>query len=217
MQRVKLKRCESRCKMSNKTRLLGNLSKGLIFVISAPAGAGKTTLVERLAKEFDSIQISISYTTRAPRLQEKEGIHYYYISEKEFKQKIDQGEFLEHVSLFGNQYGTSKKMVEQLTQNGKHVILVIDTQGAMKLKNEIAATYIFIMPPSLDELAKRLEIRGTDTKESRQHRLRTAEKEIEAAKHYDYVVINDDLHTAYQALRSIVIAEEHRSRYLLHL
>src|SRR5262245_19806370 len=140
--------------MSNKKKLVGNHSHGLLFVLSAPAGTGKTTLVEMLERDFDSVVRSVSCTTRPKRPNEVERVDYYFVSEEEFQKKIEQGHFLEHVTLFGYHYGTSKSHVEALRAEGKHVFLVIDTQGALLLMGQIAATFIFIMPPSFEELAR---------------------------------------------------------------
>lgn len=196
--------------MLSKQRVLGNLPYGLTFIVSAPAGTGKTTLVGMLMKEFESIKMSVSCTTRPPRPHEVDGIHYHFLTDEEFTKKIENGEFLEHVSLFGYRYGTLYKDVEELKKNGYHVVLVIDTQGAVQLMGKIEAAYIFLLPPSEEEHMRRLVGRGTETKEVVQKRLEWAEKEIELGKLYDYQIINDDLATAYQVLRSIVIAEEHR-------
>lgn len=192
--------------------VLGGLNRGLVFVISAPAGTGKTTLVRMLREEFHCIVESVSYTTRSPRANETPGRDYYFIAPDEFKQKIAEEEFLEYAQVFGNYYGTSRKFVESQQEKGKHVILVIDTQGAMQLKGKIDAVFIFISPPSLEELKFRLHSRKSETEEAIHHRLSWAEKEIALAKHYDYHIVNDHLKTAYDVLRSILIAEEHKNR-----
>jgi len=193
--------------------ILGGLKKGLVFVISAPAGTGKTTLVRMLIDEFDCIVESVSFTTRKPRTAEIEGSDYHFISESEFEKMIQKGEFLEHARVFGHYYGTSKRNVEKQLEQGKHVALVIDTQGAMQLKKLLDAVYIFICPPNLDELKKRLHGRKSDTQEAIETRLSWAAKEIEAAKNYDYQIVNENLKTAYEILRSIFIAEEHKTRH----
>jgi guanylate kinase len=193
-------------------RILGGLKKGLIFVISAPAGTGKTTLVRMLQKEFSCLVESVSYTTRKPRPGEKEGVDYYFISESEFTQKLQEGDFVEHAKVFGHDYGTSRSFVESQLQQGKHVLLVIDTQGAVQLKNHYDAIFVFISPPSVSELRSRLYGRKTETDQAIEHRLSWAEKEMALAPRYDYHIINEDLHTAYAVLRSILIAEEHRNR-----
>ena len=194
------------------TKILGGLKEGLVFVISAPAGTGKTTLVRMLQKEFPCIVESISYTTRKPRYSEQPGVDYFFVSEEEFDQKLKEGEFLEYATVFNHFYGTSKLFVESQQRLGKHVILVIDTQGALQLKGRYDATFIFISPPSIEELRLRLYGRKTETDQAIEHRLSWAEKEMALANHYDYHIINEDLHTAYAVLRSIIIAEEHRNR-----
>lgn len=192
------------------TKLLGNRKKGLLFVLSAPAGTGKTTLVQMLTQEFSCIVESVSFTTRSPRPDEKEGIHYHFIGNTEFEEKIAANEFLEHVELYGYYYGTSKKWVQEQIDNGKHVILVIDTQGGLQMRNLLHAIFIFLKPPSLNELRSRLIKRKTEDPAVIEERLAWSKKEIEDGQHYDYLIVNDDLKIAYEVLKSIVIAEEHR-------
>jgi len=196
--------------------LLGGLKKGLVFILSAPAGTGKTTLVDMLKVEFPSVVTSISSTTRKPRQGEVNGVHYNFISVEEFELKIASGEFLEHVRLYDDYYGTSLAQVQAQLEQRKHVFLVIDTQGAMQLKKKSKAVYIFVQPPSLEALQERLEKRKTEDPETIKKRLKWAENEIQAGKYYDYQIVNDDLKVAYQILRSIVIAEEHRVINLLN-
>jgi guanylate kinase len=189
-----------------------HLEKGLLFILSAPAGTGKTTLVQLLTRDFPNVVASISYTTRQPRPGEVNGVHYYFITKEEFEHRLKAEEFLEWVELYGDYYGTSRLWVEgQLTQK-KHVFLVIDTQGAALLKDKIEAVSIFVAPPSVAELERRLRLRQTETNEVIEKRLKWARKELEAQNQYDYLIINDDLSQAYQALRSILVAEEHRIR-----
>jgi len=191
--------------------LLGTLSKGITFVISAPAGTGKTTLARMLMDEFHSVMESVSCTTRKKRLGEVEGKDYHFMDRELFDQKVTNGEFLEHAEVFGEQYGTLKGHVEKQLHEGKHILLVIDTQGAMQLKKSgFPAVFIFIRPPSMGELRARLFNRQTEQIEHIEERLAWAEKELEMASHYDYIVINDNLHRAYEILRSILIAEEHK-------
>ncbi len=198
--------------MSNKHTLLGNHSHGLLFVLSAPAGTGKTTLVDMLTKEFSCVARSISCTTRAKRPNEVDGVDYNFISDEEFEKRVKEGQFLEHITLFGYRYGTSRRQVEKLRAEGKHVFLVIDTQGALHLMGQVAATFVFILPPSFEELARRLQMRGTENYDTLAKRLHEAEREIATSTAYHYVIVNDDLQTAYEALKSIVVAEEHRIR-----
>jgi guanylate kinase len=186
--------------------------RGLLFVISAPAGTGKTTLVKMLTDEFPEVVRSVTCTTRKPRIGEKEGQDYFFLTEEEFQKKLKKGDFLEHANVFGFNYGTSRSLVEKELQAGKHVILVIDTQGALQLKGKIDAIFIFISPPSLEELKKRLEKRRTELPEAVEKRLQWARHELEMISHYDYHVINEDLSAAYENLKSILIAEEDRIR-----
>lgn len=195
-------------------KLLGSKERGQIFIISAPAGTGKTTLVQRLTQEYPCVVTSISYTTRKPREGEINGVHYNFVSEKEFEKKIAEGDFLEYVRLYESYYGTSLEWVESRLKQGKHVLLVIDTQGAIQLKGKISATYIFIAPPSIEELRIRLIRRGTETTEKIEQRLEWSKKEMQAAKFYDYYIVNDDLQIAYQVLKSILIAVEHQVQSL---
>lgn len=196
--------------MSSKQRLVGNCSRGKLFIVSAPAGTGKSTLVDLLTAEFTAVKRSISCTTRKARAGELDGVHYHFVSEGVFEQKIKENAFLEHVTLFGNSYGTLKEDVEKMRQTGSHVVLVIDTQGAQELMKAQDGVFIFIMPPNENELSKRLFDRGTESAESIKRRLSEVEREMSCSKHYDYTIVNDDINIAYQVLRSIVIAEEHR-------
>lgn len=191
-------------------KLLGNLKKGLAFIVSAPAGTGKTTLVNMLIKEFPCVVESISFTTRKCRPEEVPGVHYHFVTEEEFKRKIANNEFLEYVQLYGHYYGTAYHTLLELQQQGKHVILVIDTQGALQLKGKFPAVFIFIKPPSLEKLRQRLTHRSTESAAVIEERLDWAKHEMKAAQEYDYCIVNDELTTSYQVLRSILIAEEHR-------
>lgn len=198
--------------MSNNS-LLAPQEKGMCFIVSAPAGTGKTTLIQMLVKEFPNIIASVSYTTRPPRDGEVNGKHYHFISDSQFEEKIAATDFLEYVKLYGYYYGTSKQWIEEKRQQGKHVVLVIDTQGALSLKGRLDATFIFISPPSLQELKSRLTKRQTESQEMVEKRLVWAKQEMEASTSYDYLVVNDDLSVAYQVLRSIFIAESHRTSH----
>ena len=194
-------------------KILGNLSHGLVFIVSAPAGTGKTTLVRMLINEFDCVAESVSCTTRKIRPGEIPGRDYFFLTDEEFEEKKKSGDFLEFAEVFGHQYGTSREYVTKSQSTGKHVFLVIDTQGAMRLKKEnYAAIYVFLSPPSLEELKQRLCKRQTECPDTIEKRLSWAEQEMEMARHYDYHIVNDNLENAYTILRSIVIAEEHRVR-----
>lgn len=194
-------------------KVLGNLKKGKLFILSAPAGTGKTTLARMASSEFACVVESVSYTTRAPRGAEVEGHDYFFVTKETFQELRDKGEFLEDAEVFGNFYATSKKFVENHLEKGHHVLLVIDVQGAMKLKKlNLDAVFVFIKPPSLLALKQRLISRNADSQESIQIRLSQAEKELEFEKYYDYQIINDNLSSAFEILKSILIAEEHKIR-----
>lgn len=194
--------------------MLSNSRSGLVFVISAPAGTGKTTLVRLLCQEFpEHICESVSCTTRAKRINEQEGVDYYFLTPDQFDQKLKENAFIEHATVFDHRYGTLRAEITDKTKQGRHVILVIDTQGAMNIKEHLQAVFIFIAPPSLEELERRLRLRQTETEQSLIKRLAWAKNEMLMASSYDYVVVNEDLETAYEVLKSIVIAEEHRNRH----
>jgi len=195
-------------------KILGNHPWGQLVVLSGPAGSGKTTLVKKLLEEFPCVEKSISYTTRSIRDGEVEGKDYHFITEDEFQEKIGCDEFLEHVYLFGHFYGTCKKDINNRLSQGKHVILVIDTQGAINLFEKEQTISIFISPPSLEELHRRLCLRKTENEEKILERLEQAQEELARAVLYDYKIINDDFTVAYDVLKAILIAEEHRKETL---
>lgn len=194
-------------------KLLGNLAQGLVFIVSAPAGTGKTTLVRMLTEEFDSVVESVSCTTRAPRTGEVAGKDYNFLTQEEFDDRVAKKDFLEYAEVFGNSYGTSRQYVQEKQSLGKHVVLVIDTQGAMKLKEEgFPAIFVFLSPPSLEELKERLIKRKTEDEQTLNRRLSWASQEMRLASKYDYMIVNKDLKIAYGVLRSILIAEEHKTK-----
>ncbi len=185
--------------------------RGMLFVISAPAGTGKSTLVSMLKKNNAEVVQSISCTTRAKRPGEKDGVDYHFLTEEVFREKVAKGEFLEHAEVFGSLYGTCRSQVEQQLQEGKDVILVIDTQGASRIRElEMPAVLIFITPPSKEELKRRLEERATEKSQELNQRLAQVEKEMAQMAIYDYQVENDELLEAYEILKSIIVAERHR-------
>lgn len=194
------------------TKLIGNLRKGKLIIVSAPAGTGKTTLVHKLISEFPKyVTQSISCTTRSPREGEIDGKDYVFLTQEAFEKRKVSGEFLEYATVFDCQYGTLKEVVEKQCANGSYVVLVIDTQGALELQKKIEALFIFITPPSIETLKKRLDKRNTESEVAMKKRLDWAQFELDQAKYYDYQIVNDDLETAYQVLRSIIIAEEHKT------
>lgn len=181
------------------------LSKGQLFIISAPAGTGKTTLVNRLKNEVDYVRETVSCTTRAPREKEVHGADYFFMTQEEFKMALAEAAFLESVELYGHYYGTLYSQVKNLQDEGYHVLLVIDTQGAMKLKSkQIEATFIFISPPSIEELERRLYLRATESSELIQKRLNWAHQEMQQAHLYDHNIVNDDLDQAYNNLKKVI-------------
>lgn len=192
-----------------------NKLKGLLIVISAPSGTGKTTLVHMLLKEFPDLEFSVSYTTRPPRPGEVDGKDYHFVDRKTFERMIEEGDFLEWAEVYGNLYGTSRTQVLRALNEGRDVILDIDTQGALQVKKNFPeAVLIFILPPSLKELERRLRNRGTDDEETIERRLKIAREEIRRAPLYDYIVVNDVLEVAYENLRSIIRAEKLRTERL---
>src|SRR5919201_5238430 len=185
--------------------------RGLLFIVSAPSGAGKTTLVERLVEQSPHLKMSRSYTSRAAREGETDGVDYNFVSRTHFEGMIAAGHFLEWADVFGNLYGTCAADTEALLAAGQDVVLVIDVQGARKVRQRgIETTAIFVMPPSFDVLEQRLRGRSKDTEADIQRRLQVARKEVASFVEYDYVVVNDELTAAVDRLRGIVIAERAR-------
>ena len=185
---------------------------GNLIVISGPSGAGKDTVVKKLLETNSNIELSVSMTTREPRKGEKEGVDYFYVSNEEFQKQIDNGNLLEYANVFGsNYYGTPKDKVLNNIKKGKDVILVIDIQGAIQVKEAMPESiFIFIMPPSMKELKKRLIERDTESSEKILERFKTAYKEINEATKYNYVVINDQVEKAAKKIECILEAEKCR-------
>ena len=190
-----------------------NRGRGLLFIVSAPSGAGKTTLVERLVEQTAHLKMSRSYTSRPAREGEVDGVDYNFVSRERFEAMVAVGEFLEWADVFGNLYGTSAADTERVLAAGHDLVLVIDVQGARKVRRRgIETTAVFVMPPSLDVLEKRLRGRSKDTEDAIQRRLQVARQEVAAFAEYDYVVINDEITAAVDRLRSIVVGERARLR-----
>lgn len=187
-------------------------SKGLLIVVSGPSGAGKDTVCNKVVEEMKNTKISVSMTSREPRGKEVEGVDYYFVSKKEFEERIEKGEFLEYAIVHNNQYyGTPKAKLEEDINKGKNVILVIDIQGALKIKEIVKeALFIFIMPPSMEELKERLIKRNTETKDKILERFKTAYNEINEYTKYNYVVVNDKVEKAVNKVKSIITAERCR-------
>lgn len=186
---------------------------GKLFILSGPSGAGKGTICKELLAQTsrDDVQLSVSMTTRNPRNGETEGVSYYFVSKEEFLRKIEAGGLLEHAEVYGNYYGTPKQPVIEKLAAGIDVILEIDMQGALKVKqNYPDGVFIFILPPSMSELRKRLTGRGTETAEAIEMRLGETLKEISYIDKYDYCVVNGKLEEAVNRVKSILIAEHSR-------
>ena len=183
-------------------------SKGSLFIVSAPSGAGKTTLCRKLVSSLPNLQFSVSYTTRQPRRGEVNDRDYTFINRQDFRLMADKGEFIEWAEVHGALYGTSRKRLEELLESGNDVILDIDTQGAMQIKERYKeGIYIFILPPSLETLKERLKNRMTDSKEEIGKRLGRAIAEIKTFDKYDYVIINDILEDALMEFEAVVISQ----------
>jgi len=185
--------------------------RSLIIVVSAPSGSGKTTLVEQVIKEMPEMRFSISCTTRRPRQGEEEKKEYYFISEENFKKKIQNKEFLEWEEKFGNYYGTPLSVFQNALDNGEDIILSIDVKGAAAIKAKFPESIsVFIMPPSTKELENRLRGRNTDVEEEVEMRIGESKEEMKKAGQYDYLIINEDLSKAAKELISVIKSEKNR-------
>src|SRR5713226_2693109 len=184
---------------------------GLLFIVSAPSGAGKTTLVERVVEQTPHLKMSRSYTSRPARQGETDGVDYNFVTRPAFEAMVAAGEFLEWADVFGNLYGTRALDTTRWLDAGEDVVLVIDVQGARKVRSRgVAAATIFVMPPSYAALEQRLRGRSKDSEPAIQRRLQTAREEVAAFEEYDFIVVNDELTAAVDRLRSIVVAERAR-------
>lgn len=181
---------------------------GVVLVLSGPSGAGKSSLINKISDEIGDFYFSISTTTRPIREGEEEAVHYHFVSEDEFKKDIEADHFLEYAVVHGNYYGTSLKPVREALSSGKLVIFDIDVQGNTAINNRLGdvTTSVFITPPTLSELKKRLISRSTDTHEVIDRRIKMAKREVQRISEYDFLVINDDLDKAAQELKKIAIA-----------
>ena len=178
-----------------------------IFVISSPSGGGKTSLIKKLLKDprSEGTVLSISHTTREKRLNEKDGVDYFFTDKKSFEDKIKKNDFLEYATVFDNYYGTSQETVNTQVSQGKTVILELDWQGAKQVKSKIPCYLIFLLPPSIDDLKKRLIDRNLDESEIIEKRIKEAKNEISNSKIYDFLILNDNFEMALQDLKSIIL------------
>jgi guanylate kinase len=190
--------------------------EGIILIISAPSGAGKTTLCRALLERFPNMKESISYTTRSPRAGEVHGEDYFFVSRQEFQRMIDCDAFAEWAEVHGNLYGTALATIEEARKKGVDLVLDIDCQGARRLKEQIErCVYIFILPPSMAELRHRLENRSSDAQDVIDRRIERAAEEIREARWYDYIIINDNLESAFEELSAIVVAHSRKTFRML--
>lgn len=186
---------------------------GKLFIFSAASGTGKTSLAKALVEAMPDVSFSVSHTTRAPRPGERHGVHYYYVTRAEFDRMVAAGEFLEHATVFGNSYGTSRKVIEDLLATGKSVILDIDWQGARAIKKQMPeAVSIFILPPSRAALRERLTNRKQDSAEVIDRRMREAISEMSHYREFDHLVVNDDFAAALADLQAILCGAPAQAR-----
>lgn len=184
---------------------------GIVFIVSAPSGAGKTTLTRKVLDIYPDMRLSVSWTTRPPRDGETSGKDYHFVREPAFRQTLEAGGFAEWAEVHGSLYGTPRQGLESQLRRGRDVLLDIDVQGARQIKEHFAgAVSIFVLPPSLQELRRRLSDRGTDAQETIQQRLRNAQHEIQEIRGYDYFIVNRDVTDAVERLAAIVAAERLR-------
>ncbi|HEY7792338.1 MAG TPA: guanylate kinase [Vicinamibacterales bacterium] len=192
---------------------MSNRRRGLLFIVSAPSGAGKTTLVERLVEVTPHLRMSRSYTSRPARVGECDGVDYHFITRERFEAMVAVGEFLEWADVFGNLYGTSAADTERILDSGSDLVLVIDVQGARQVRRRgMENVAIFVMPPSAEILEQRLRGRSKDSEDQIRRRLAVARQEVAAFAEYDYVVVNDELSPSVDRLQGIILAERARLR-----
>lgn len=184
------------------------MQKGMLILVSGASGTGKGTVCKKLLAEMPEMYYSISATTRQPREGETDGVEYFFITVDDFKKKIAEGKFLEYAEVYGNFYGTPLYKIEENLNSGRNVLLEIDTQGALKVMEKIPdGVFIFLLPPSLEELYSRIKNRGTEDEETLKRRFNAAKSEIEVGKKYKYAVINDTVDAAVAKIKSIITAE----------
>ncbi|MBD8496863.1 guanylate kinase [Paenibacillus arenosi] len=184
------------------------MKKGLLIVLSGPSGVGKGTVCKALMKKVQNVTYSVSATTRQPRLGEVDGVNYFFKSHEEFRSMMENDQLLEHAEYVGNYYGTPRAFVEETLAAGKDIILEIEVQGALKVKEKFPeGIFIFLLPPSLEELKDRIRGRGTENEVVIDHRMNVAVEEIALMEHYDYAVVNDEIDLACKRIESVIIAE----------
>jgi guanylate kinase len=197
--------------MSNSGRPGGVEERGLLFIVSAPSGAGKTTLAERLVEQVSHLKMSRSYTSRQARNGETDGVDYNFVTRERFEAMLAADEFLESADVFGNLYGTRRADTDGLLAAGVDVVLVIDVQGARQVRTRgVETVTVFVMPPSFEVLERRLRGRSKDSEQAIQRRLQVARDEVAAFTEYDFLVVNDEVTAAVDRLRSIVVSERSR-------
>ena len=187
--------------------------RGLLIILSSPSGAGKSTLARQLMGWDETLSFSVSATTRAPREGEEDGVHYHFVDETRFKQMVSEGEMLEHAHVFGNFYGSPAAPVRKAIESGRDVLFDVDWQGAQQIANSVLRDHVlsvFVLPPSIKELRRRLETRGQDSAETIAKRMEKSWDEISHWDGYDYVLVNDNLETSFARLKTIIEAERLR-------
>ncbi len=210
------KESESQRVRESRSQESGVRSNGILFIVSAPSGAGKTTLCRMAVDYFPDLRHSISYTTRPLREGEKDGVDYHFLGKEIFQEMIDRGEFIEWAEVHGNRYGTSRSDIKAILRNGLDIILDIDVQGARQVKKQLSvnseqsAVFIFILPPSVEACEERIRKRGKDSSEVMASRLKNARAEIREMVWYDYLIVNDNLENAFERLKSLIVAERSR-------
>lgn len=190
------------------------MTKGLLIVLSGPSGVGKGTVCSALRPRMPELIYSVSATTRNPRAGEVDGVNYFFKTKEEFTRMIAEDQLLEHAEYVGNCYGTPRDFVEQTLAGGRDVILEIEVQGALQVKEKFPeGIFVFLLPPSMDELKDRIRGRGTENSDVIDHRMSVAEDEISLMRHYDYAVVNDEIDLACRRIESIIIAEHCKVRH----